>query len=99
MADEHYQVCSFCCLKQSRDQLITAAIKSICRTCVTLLSHERNEASGLGKYSPQATDSICSFCGGTSVNVQPLFQGQNRTHICNICVGLAVEILADRQQV
>ncbi len=41
---------------------------------------------------------VCSFCGKTKEQVRRLIAGPNGVHICDKCVALCNEILADEEQ-
>jgi ATP-dependent Clp protease ATP-binding subunit ClpX len=40
----------------------------------------------------------CSFCGLTAAEVKHLIKGKEEVYICDQCVDICIEIIADRAQ-
>ncbi len=45
--------------------------------------------------APRWSDTKCSFCGKSHEKVEKLIAGPDGVHICNECVGLCGDILAE----
>ena len=46
----------------------------------------------------KATTLRCSFCGKSQNEVKKLIAGQSRVYICNECIDICKEIIADDEQ-
>lgn len=40
---------------------------------------------------------FCDFCGASKKEVAILISSPNRKHICDICIAVCVEVIADRE--
>jgi hypothetical protein len=45
---------------------------------------------------PRGNEPRCSFCGRTRLHVKTLIAGANAVYICNECIDLCVEVLAEQ---
>lgn len=88
----HERACSFCA-KQLGDtvRLVLAPKVSVCNECVQAaqrIMFDNEDAIELAAH--------CSFCGKTRPVIQALIGSDvSDHHICNVCVQLSTEILAE----
>lgn len=86
--------CSFCGKSQSEvKKLIAGPSVYICGECATAFaSLSRNAALA------EAQSESCSFCGKRAKKEVDVVLGSERTRICNKCLDICQEIIADDLQ-
>src|SRR5688500_14331297 len=88
----HERACSFCAktVEQVR-RLVLAPAVSICNECV-----QDGERIMFDNEDAIELAANCSFCGKTRPEIQALIGSDvSEHHICNVCVQLTTEILAE----
>ena len=79
--------CPLCGIQTDRDKLVTGAVQSICNECLAVCNDKT--AKEANAHFVRDKTLLCSFCGP---NKTPI----DGTNICDQCVDLANEVLAER---
>jgi hypothetical protein len=61
---------------------------AICASCIEAIA-------GAQSARQELRGSLCHFCGKTQAEVEHITYGPEDIHICNECIALACEILAE----
>ena len=98
-------VCSFCDKDQDQVQRLIAGPKGVyvCDECVArFITDDGKDITQnqqlLQNQQQLQTEQRCSFCGKPQKEVQRLVQGPGNVTICNECIALCQEIIAEESR-